>query len=75
MAQPVILSVSRGREMCRICFWNPQPRSFGCIPCTQPYCFMYACMHFQVGYEREFVVPRLLERKRVDDLAESMKDG
>lgn len=29
----------------------------------------------QVGYEREFVVPRLLERKRVDDLAESMKDG
>ncbi|CAB1110412.1 unnamed protein product [Ectocarpus sp. CCAP 1310/34] len=29
----------------------------------------------EVGYEREFVVPRLLERKRVDDLAESMKDG
>ncbi|CAN0279971.1 unnamed protein product, partial [Scytosiphon promiscuus] len=29
----------------------------------------------EVGYEREFLVPRLLERKRVDDLAESMKDG
>eukprot|EP00903_Cladosiphon_okamuranus_P008220 g7913.t1 len=29
----------------------------------------------EVGYEREFVIPRLLERKRVDDLAESMKDG
>lgn len=29
----------------------------------------------EVGYETEYVVPRLLERKRVDDLAESMKDG
>ena len=29
----------------------------------------------EVGYEKEYVVPRLLERKRVDDLAESIKDG
>lgn len=28
-----------------------------------------------VGFEREFAVPRLIERKRVDDLADSMKDG
>lgn len=29
----------------------------------------------EVGFEREYVVPRLLERKRVDDLAGSIKDG
>eukprot|EP00752_Nemacystus_decipiens_P011970 g10611.t1 len=29
----------------------------------------------EVSYERELLVPRLIERKRVDDLAASMKDG
>lgn len=29
----------------------------------------------EVAFEREFVYPRFIERKRVDDLAESMIDG